>query len=231
MTDIRGLDRTKRSDSGQVGDSAVGGSAEQNCRNAERSKLLLAASGDLTAFADIYGRYRDRLYGFIYRMTPATATAEDLTHDVFLTLIEHPEQYDPAKGRLFTFLCAIARCRVVDQIRRNGTRTETNLWFDQSEMYQPEEETGITPFDKLLEAELEELVLKAVTNLPPLQRETLLLREYEGLSYEEIAIVVNSSAAVVKARLYRARRLLAAQLGPLMSRNGDKEYGLRKGRA
>ncbi len=230
MRGLPGLHGMSGFDSDQVEESATGASAERNCGN-ERSRLLKAASGDLAAFAEIYCRYRDRLYRFIYRMTSTPATAEDLTHDVFLALIEHPEQYDPAKGRLFTFLCAIARCRVIDQVRRNGKRPETDVWSDEGEMSRPEDKTATTPFDKLLKAELEELVVKAVTTLPPLQRETLLLREYEGLSYEEIAIVVNSSAAVVKARLYRARRLLAAQLGPLVSRNGDKEYGLRKSRA
>jgi len=218
------------SDSDQVEESGPRAPTEQT-HQSERSQLLKAASGDLAAFADIYGRYRDRLYHFLYRMTLTPTTAEDLTHDVFLALMEHPAQYDPVKGSLFTFLCAIGRCRVVDQIRRNGTRAETEAWFDESEMRESEQETAITPFDTLLKAELEELVLKAVTGLPPLQRETLLLREYEGLSYEETAIVVNSSAAVVKARLYRARRLLAARLGPLLSRNGEKEYGLRKSRA
>jgi len=213
------------SDSDQVEESGPGAPAEQN-RQSERSQLLKAASGDLAAFADIYGRYRDRLYHFLYRMTPTPTTAEDLTHDVFLALMKNPAQYDPTRGSLFTFLCAIARCRVVDQIRRNGTRAETETWFDESEIRPPEQEAAMTPFDTLFKAELEELVLKAVTNLPPLQRETLLLREYEGLSYEEIAIVVNSSVAVVKARLYRARRLLAVQLGPLMTRNGERDYGL-----
>lgn len=204
---------------------------EENGRNAEKNELLQAASGDLTAFTDIYRRYRDRLYGFICRMTSEPAVAEDLTHDVFLALIEHPERYDPAKGRLFTLLCAIARCRFIDEIRRNGVRTEWDGCSDESALSRPFEESTTTPFDQVLAGELEELVANAVRGLPPLQRETLLLREYEGLSYDEIAVVVNSTPEVVKARLYRARRLLAAQLGQLIRRNGEKEYGLRKSQA
>ncbi|RPI19780.1 MAG: RNA polymerase sigma factor [Acidobacteria bacterium] len=203
----------------------------QDSRESENRLILDAASGDVTAFAEIYRRYRDRLYGFIYRMTPAGAYAEDLTHDVFLTLLEHPERYDPAKGSLLTFLCAIARCRVVDQIRKNGTRAEKELWTDEDAMIPLGGEAAITPFDKLLKAEIEDLVVKAVMALPPLQRETLLLREYEGLSYEEIALVVKGSVGIVKARLYRARQLVAARLAPLINTNGEHEYELRKSRA
>jgi len=210
------------------GELNVSAAPEQN--RGEQEELLQAASGDLAAFSDIYHRYRDRLYRFIYRMTMTAASAEDLTHDVFLALMEHPEQYQPTRGSLFTFLCAIARCRVVDQIRRYSTQTQVVRWFDEGGGYREEDTDTVTPFDTLLEAELKELVEKAIANLPPLQRETLLLREYEGLSYDEIAIVVNSSAEVVKARLFRARRSLAAQLGCYIRANGDNEYGLRKNR-
>jgi len=204
---------------------------EKDSRQSESRLIFDAASGDVEAFSDIYRRYRDRLYGFIYRMAPAGASPEDLTHDVFLALLEHPERYDPAKGSLLTFLCAIGRCRVVDLIRKNGTRAEKELWSDEGDVLPGVGEVSVTPFDRLLQAEIEDLVGKAVMTLPPLQREALLLRENEGLSYEEIAVVVRGSVGIVKARLYRARQQLAACLGPVIRTNGDKEYELRKNRA
>jgi RNA polymerase sigma-70 factor (ECF subfamily) len=73
------------------------------------------------------------------------------------------------------------------------------------------------PLTRLLNAELSEIVRRAVQELPPLQREALLLFEYEELSLAEVAEVVGADAGTVKARLFRARRSLRRTLAPHLS--------------
>jgi RNA polymerase sigma-70 factor (ECF subfamily) len=84
----------------------------------------------------------------------------------------------------------------------------------------PEAEDAAAPLDTLdalLSAERAALVERAIASLPLLQREALLLFEYEGLSMEEIAQVTGSDAGTVKARLFRARESLRRRLAPLMA--------------
>lgn len=202
-------------------------SHSKTIRGDEKQLILRAASGDSAAFEQIYQRYRDRVYGFAYRMISDSASAEDVTQDVLLTLIEHPERYDPGRASLITFLCTIARCKIIDQLRRNANGQDLTLWCDENGASLQDEQSDSSPFEQLLKGEVERLVAAAITALPPLQRETLLLREYERLSYEEIAAVVGTSINVVRARLHRARRSLAARLAPVLDGNGVKDYGLR----
>ena len=185
----------------------------------EDTLVAAAASGDPAAFAQLYTHYRDSVYGFVYRMLNQPSISEDITHEVFLTWIRRPQSYDPSKAGLLTFFCTIARRRIIDQLRRNGNSVEKELSDEDvaSSFIQSHE---ANPFEKLIQAEVAGLVEKAVASLPASQREVVLLREYEGLSYTEIAGVIGSSVEVVKARLYRARRLLAAQLQPLLRSNG-----------
>jgi RNA polymerase sigma factor (sigma-70 family) len=76
---------------------------------ADQELLAEAARGDQAAFSQLYQRYRNRVYGFAYRMLGAQEAAEDVTHEAFLLLIREPERYQAARGSLLTFLCAVAR--------------------------------------------------------------------------------------------------------------------------
>ena len=182
--------------------------------------VLAASRGDLNAFADLYQQYSHRVFGFICRLVESRALAEDITHDVFLSLLERPGHYDAEKSSPITFLCRVARCLVIDNWRKNG-RLDVEAWLVEEGL-----DTGglaahsVTPFDQTLQSESSQLIERAIGALPPLQREVVLLREKEELSYEEIALVVGSSVQIVKARLYRARRQLAEQLRPLLNGSG-----------
>ena len=183
---------------------------------ADQELISAAARGDEAAFSQLYQRYRNRVYGFAYRMLGAQAIAEDVTHEAFLVLIQQPQRYQAARGSLLTFLCAVTRNHVFQHLRRQ-------------ERYAPEpvetlsegDEPGATllydPLTCLLERELATQVGTALTRLPVAQREVLVLREYQELSYEEIATVIGADLNVVKARLYRARQALAKRLAPYLT--------------
>jgi len=73
-----------------------------------------------TPLKRIYRRHRDRVYGFAYRMLNSQSIAEDVTHEAFLVLIEHPERYQEERGSMLTFLCSVARNHIMHHFRRNG---------------------------------------------------------------------------------------------------------------
>jgi RNA polymerase sigma-70 factor (ECF subfamily) len=165
-----------------------------------------ARSGDEAAFQNIYQRYRRPVFQFAWRLTGSEAEAEDVAQECFLALLEGAA-YDPAHGTLRTYLLGIARHRALRRVR---------AW----EREAPEAEEAAAPLDTLdtvMAAERGAVVERAIASLPVLQRQALILFEYEDLSMEEIAEVTGSDAGAVKARLFRARESLRRKLAPLMA--------------
>jgi RNA polymerase sigma-70 factor, ECF subfamily len=183
---------------------------------ADQELLSAAARGDQAAFSQIYQRHRNRVYGFAYRMLGTQEAAEDVTHEAFLLLIRQPEVYQAARGSLLTFLCAVARNHIFQHLRHQGRYAPEQVeTLDQCDEAPPRR--SFDPLNDLLERELAEQVETALARLPVAQREAIVLREYQELSYEEIAAVIGADTNVVKARLYRARQTLAKRLAPYLS--------------
>ncbi len=180
--------------------------------------------GDAEAFTKIYNLYWQQVYSFAYRMSGDRQAAEDITHEAFLVLIKHPERYRPERGSMLTFLCAVARNCIFHHFRRRGYEIEDA--FDEHSPPLIDTECLNNPLRYLLERELAEKVNDSIALLPVPQREVLVLREFQELSYEEIAAVVGEQVNVVKARLYRARQTLVKRLKPYMASKGERFYEL-----
>jgi RNA polymerase sigma-70 factor (ECF subfamily) len=157
--------------------------------------------GDAESFSRLYERYRDRVYGFSYRMLGIQSTAEDVTHEVFLVLIQSPEKYEAERGSMLTFLCTIARNYILNQFRRRSYEVEDS--FDEQELALIRDEYEADPLSSLIEQELTAKIDEYIALLPPLQREVIILRKFQELSYFEISLVTGTDVNVVKARLHR----------------------------
>ena len=177
-------------------------------------ELLLesAKEGDQAAFLELYERHRNAVFRFAYRLLGSFETAEDITHDCFLSLIRRPGGFEPSRGGLRTYLYAAARNLSLKYFRSSGR--EEGLEDLSLEPPMPVKEQ---PLHRLLDEELSQRVKEAVVSLPPLQREALVLFEYEGLALNEIAEVVGSDVGAVKARLHRARERLRNTLRPYLN--------------
>ncbi len=192
-------------------------------REIEQHLIEKAARGDAAAFSEIYYVLCDSIYGFAYRMTNKNAVAEDITQEVFMFFVEHPEKYDVERGSLFSFLCGVARNRVLNFLKKSGTRLETNN-FESKDVENFSNGNGHSPLKVLLDKEVSAKIEECVAELSPFQREVLILRELEDLSYEEIADITETDIGVVKSRLYRARRNLARELAPYLTDEKEKYY-------
>lgn len=182
------------------------------------------ANGDELAFNEVYGSYRNRIFGFVYRMTFNQPVAEDITHEVFVFLIENPKRFYVERGSILTFLCAVARNLVMNHLR---LKYNSDVAIDEYENFDvAENETKNNPLSDLLETELAAQIERCIASLPPLQREAIVLREFQGLSYEEIAKVTGTEIGAVKTRLHRARQTLAGQLTAYVTLPKDKSYEL-----
>lgn len=140
-------------------------------------------------------------------MTNSPAAAEDVAQDAFLALLRHPGRFDGRRGSLRSFLFGVARNLVLKRWR------EEHRWepLDDDAFVFPAAEQG---------ADVAEVIGAAVRALPPLQREALILAEYEQMSLEEIASAVVAEVGTVKSRLYRARENLRSALAPLWESMG-----------
>jgi RNA polymerase sigma-70 factor (ECF subfamily) len=161
--------------------------------------------GEDAAFRSLYEKYRDPLFRFAWRMTGSVETAEDLTHDCFVSLFRG--SFDPKRSALRTFLYASIRNLSRKQWRDAGAEELT----DEADL---SEAASDGPLDLLISFETADAVRIAVAALPGLQREVIILFEYEDLSLDEIARITGVETGAVKSRLHRARKTLRKTLAP-----------------
>ncbi len=193
-------------------------------KNEIEQKLIdLAIGGDVDAFSEIYFRLRDSIYAFAYRLTYEPAVAEDITQEVFMFFVEFPEKFDFSRGTLFTFLCGVTRNKAFNYLKKSGTRLET-IDLEPEVFENLVSSNGTSPLHDLLDKEFSANFENGVEKLSPFQREVLILREIEDLSYAEIAKITETEIGVVKSRLYRARRSLVSELAPYLKNSEEKFY-------
>jgi RNA polymerase sigma-70 factor, ECF subfamily len=171
--------------------------------------LAEAGRGREAAFLELYERHRDAVFRFAYRLLGSVELAEDVTHDCFLSLLRRPASFDPRRASLKTYLLAATRNLAMKHFR--SLRGEDAL---EELTNEPSGPKAREPLRRLLDEELAVAVRQAIDELPPLQREALVLFEYEELPLSEIAAIAGTDVGTVKARLYRARQSLKKRLAP-----------------
>jgi len=144
------------------------------------------------------------LYRFAWRMTGSPMAAEDIVQDCFLVLLRNPGAYDGQRGTLRSFLTGVTRNLALKHLRRERPFEELD--------------TDCVAIDLSGDTERASLVAAAIAALPPLQRETLILAEYEEMTLDEISLAVGAELAAVKSRLHRARENLRRMLAPLLEK-------------
>jgi RNA polymerase sigma-70 factor (ECF subfamily) len=176
--------------------------------------------GDAAAFDLLVQRHGRALLNFIYRYVGDWDRAEDLLQDTYLRLLESAASFRPDR-RFTTWIYRVAANRCVDELRQLKHRQHVSLDGPVEDGERPLAETlpddGPTPEEIAVARDTQRLVRKAIRGLPDEQRAALVLKEYQGLSYQEIAAVLGCPLGTVKSRLHHAMRNLRAAL--------QKEWG------
>jgi len=159
-------------------------------------------------FRDAFHRNKEVVFRFAYRMTGSASVAEDLVQESFLALWRKPAAYDSSRGAVRAYVLGIARKLILKR------------WRDERPQELLEDDSLIAAPIDLEERERAAAVGQAVLRLPPLQREALVLADYEDCSLEEIARATGAEIAAVKSRLHRARENLRRMLAPLLEPKG-----------
>ncbi len=172
-----------------AGDRTVGSQTDERL-------MLEFQRGSREAFDELFARYRQPLYGFFRRRLSNPDRAQDLAQETFLAVIRATERYQP-RALVRTYFYGIALKLLASEQRK---RTTSPL----------EAEPRITtePDDSLW-------IQQALARLDEREREILMLREYEQLSYDEIAALLHLPVNTVRSRLFRARAALKNHLEPV----------------
>jgi RNA polymerase sigma factor (sigma-70 family) len=165
----------------------------------------LALAGDQDAFALLVERYKDAVQNLAYRMLSNVTEAEDVTQEVFVRAYTQLATYKPAH-KFSTWLLSIASHLAIDQLRR---RRFLALPLEDVPFLEWVTDLGAGPEQSALEGEQQDEIQTYLRRLPSKYRAVIVLRYWYDLSYEEIAQALRLTPALVKARLHRARELLA----------------------
>ena len=170
--------------------------------DSDRDLMLRAAAGEMDAFAELVRRHQEAAWRAAYRMLSDPEAAEDVVQETFLRILESAARYRPTAS-FRTFLFTVLRRLVIDRYRKKQPVVMNSL---------PPVEAGDDPSDAVETQERREVVRRALGGLPERQRTALVLQQYEGLSYTEVAEVMGCSLGAVESLLVRARRTLRSAL-------------------
>lgn len=175
--------------------------------NPDHTLIEAFQRGDEFAFVALYNRYKGPVYAFCAKMLLDRAAAQDVMQETFVRVYENRSRLINA-GSFKSYLFTIARNQSLNHLRRSGRHIGL---VDEGDGVLP---AAGTPFSHLLKAEQVDLVNRFLAELSPEYREVLVLREYQNLSYDEIAAVTRNTVSSVKSRLFKARRKLGEYLRP-----------------
>lgn len=180
-----------------------------------------ARGGDRDAFDALIVRYQDRVYNMAFRMLGNREDALDCAQEIFLTVFRSLGRFE-AKAKFSTWLYRVTVNRCRDELRRRGMVKHTRpasldapARTDGEERPDPPAREP-SPEETAVGRETAVVVERAIAALPEDARETLVLRDLQDLSYEEIAGVLEIPVGTVRSRLNRARTLLKERLRPIL---------------
>lgn len=168
-------------------------------------------AGDQDALAEIYDRHGTMVYSIALRFLRDPGNAQDLTHDVFLVIWEHPERYRPEVGPFAPWFYRVARNRAIDVLRRSRRMTQPG---DQNlfELSLPDPDPD--PADLAWVSIEAGRVRAALRSLPDIQRTVIELAYFRGLTQREMSELLNVPLGTIKTRvrsgLIKLRELLEA---------------------
>jgi RNA polymerase sigma-70 factor (ECF subfamily) len=177
----------------------------------ENALIRDAKKGDLDAFNRLVLAYQDMVYSHAFRMLGEVTAAEDATQDTFIAAFENIRSY--RRGSFAAWLMRIVTNTCHDLIRYQGRRPTLPLepLDDQGEeidepYWIPDESEGLE--EAAMRAELGEVIRGCLQRVPERYRAVLVMADIQGLSYEEVAEVVETPVGTVKSRLARGRKYM-----------------------
>ena len=186
-------------------------------------------AGDQKAFELLVIKYQRRIQRLIGRMVRDVDLVEDIAQETFIRAYRALAQFR-GEAQFYTWLYRIAvntAKKSLMDLKRNPTVSENSFKSDDDDETSPLENeltSSETPEAVLASKEIAQMVNAAMDALPDELRQAISLREIEGLSYEEIAEVMNCPIGTVRSRIFRAREAISVKIKPLLENQSGKRW-------
>ncbi|MDD4912151.1 MAG: RNA polymerase sigma factor RpoE [Sideroxydans sp.] len=196
-------------------------------REVDQQLVERAQRGDKHAFELLVVKYQRRLGRLISRFVRNAAEAEDLAQEAFIKAYRALPAFR-GDSAFYTWLYRIGINTAKNHLLAQGRKAPTSTPYDSDEAEDFEDASLLhevaTPENELMSKQVVDVVNASLQQLPEDLRTALTLREIEGLSYEEIAAVMNCPIGTVRSRIFRAREVVATNLRPLLGTSDDKRW-------
>ena len=196
-------------------------------REVDQQLVERAQRGDKRAFELLVLKYQRKLGRLLSRFVRDPAEVEDVTQEAFIKAYRALPGFR-GDSAFYTWLYRIGINTAKNYLVALGRRAPTVTEFDSEEAESFEDGEQLrdinTPESVLMSKEIGSTVNAAMEDLPEDLRTAITLREIEGLSYEEIASIMNCPIGTVRSRIFRAREAIAARLRPLLETRKDKRW-------
>ena len=175
----------------------------------EKSLVERCRKGDDGAWRELVDRFGQKIYSVAYHFTLQREDAEELAQEIFLKIFENLHQYD-GSFPLVAWVISLSRNLCIDRYRRR--RREKSFRFVSDDAVAPMLKSGDDPAAEALKKERAKLLFSALAEIPEDLAEILVLRDLDGLAYEEIGRALELPDGTVKSRLFRARAEVAKKI-------------------
>ncbi len=196
-------------------------------READQALVERVQGGDKQAFGLLVAKYQRKLMRLVMRLVRDPAEAEDVVQEAFIKAYRALPAFR-GESAFYTWLYRIGVNTAKNWLIAHGRRapTSTEVDSEEAETYDDGEllRDVDTPERLLMSKQIADTVNAAMTALPEELRTAITLREIDGLSYEEIAEVMDCPIGTVRSRIFRAREAIAQKLRPLLDTGPDRRW-------
>lgn len=186
-----------------------------------------AQGGDKRAFDQLVSKYQRKLGRLLSRFVRDPAEVEDVSQEAFIKAYRALPSFR-GDSAFYTWLYRIGINTAKNYLVSQGRRAPTTTEFDTEEAETFDDATQLrdinTPESLLLTKQIGDTINGAMDALPEELRTAIVLREIDGMSYEEIAGIMNCPIGTVRSRIFRAREAVAVKLRPLLDTAADKRW-------
>jgi RNA polymerase sigma-70 factor (ECF subfamily) len=191
-------------------------------QKSDRDLVLACQRREPAAFEELVKRYQRNVYALLYQLAPESTDTADLAQEVFIRVWRSINNLRNP-GAFRSWLTQIVTNLFYDELRKRPRQLNTvsmDEGLDSDDNDSPTRDipdSALAPEEITLNAETAEIIRQAMTKLPEQFRTAIVLREIEGLSYEEIAVLTKTEMGTVKSRIARARTKLQELLKPYLA--------------